>query len=786
MAISFISAGTQIQSVANPTPGLPSGYQAGDLLILITGSANTVTPTVSGYTQIISTQYSTNTSSSIFYKVATASETAPTVSDSNSSCFAQILCYRGASIGKIATAATAAGTSLATNTVTTPIANAWIVSFWSNNPKASTWSTPSGTTQRAVNTLQTGSYCGFVAVDEIQATAGVSTARTSTETGSGSVNGVASAFVLLPNTTQKTVFITSGTTYTIPSDYASLVSVEGIGGGGNGDSSFAGGGGGAYAKSTNITGLYAGLTTYVSIGAANGDTWFNTSNSAPTLASTGVLAKAGQSASSTNGGAGGASGSSIGNTKYSGGSGGTSTNYTAGGGGAAGAGGAGGNGSNDGAVGGSGGGGGASLNSPGNGGSTSTGSNGANGGNGGSGTGGGVGGSGNGGNGTAGTGGGGAGGAGGGSYTGGNGATGSYWTATAGGTAGSGGGGGGGGGFGAAGGAGGLYGGGGGGSSNLTASGAQGIIVFTYNAYTNITKKTVFITSGTTYTIPSDFQTLISVEGIGAGGANPNPASYGGAGGGAYAKSISVSGLTPGATAYCSVGAGTTSGAGGDTWFNISSNAAPTLTTQGILAKGGQVSATSTGGLGGQASASIGDVKFSGGNGGAYSSGAGGSGGAAAPGGVGGNGSSASGTGGRGAGGGGASASAAGNNATNASGSTGGNGGNGGGGTGGGAGSTTTGANGTSGTGGGGGGGGSIGGAGGSGIAIWTQTSNSATAGAGGGCGAGSSNIAGGGGLYGGGGGYGSYASAQGIIVFTYNAATSVVTNTSNFFLFFM
>jgi alpha-tubulin suppressor-like RCC1 family protein len=288
----------------------------------------------------------------------------------------------------------------------------------------------------------------------------------------------------------------------------SLVSVEAIGGGGGGgdtfiSSSYSAGGGGAYAKTTSITGLTAGGTVYYKVGAGtkitdsygvNGtDSWFNTSNTAPSSSTTGVLAKAGLGGMA--GGTGGQAGSSVGSTVYSGGNGGGSagSQYESGGGGAAGPSGAGKNGGNGYSSGNeSGGGGGGS-----NGGSSTAGSNqdyavSGDGGNGGAGTGGTGGGT----RGlyatdtraTDGTNGGGGGGSAGSatSYSyGGKGGSSVIWTATAGGTtAGSGGGGGGGGDYP---GDGGLYGGGGGsgyslysGPAGYNALGAQGIVVFTY------------------------------------------------------------------------------------------------------------------------------------------------------------------------------------------------------------------------------------------------------------------------------------------------------------------
>ena len=68
----------------------------------------------------------------------------------------------------------------------------------------------------------------------------------------------------------KTVFITSGTTFTVPADFLSLVSVEAIGGGG------AGGGGGTTGSAATFTGVGAqGIVvfTYNAFGVAIGAGW---------------------------------------------------------------------------------------------------------------------------------------------------------------------------------------------------------------------------------------------------------------------------------------------------------------------------------------------------------------------------------------------------------------------------------------------------------------------------------------------------------------------------------
>jgi hypothetical protein len=308
--------------------------------------------------------------------------------------------------------------------------------------------------------------------------------------------------------------------------------------------------------------------------------------------------------------------------------------------------------------------------------------------------------------------------------------------------------------------------------------------------------KTVFITSGTTYVIPADFVSLVSVEAIGGGGSGRNTANGGGGGGGGYAYSNAITGLAPGQTTFVSIGAGGAGGRsapsnGGQTWFNTT-NTAPSLSTTGVLATGGVAGASPAGGAGG--AGTIGTVLRTGGTGGTGLNTApqqirGGGGGAAGPRGNGANGGNAhtANPGGAGAGGGGDGGSAGGNGTVSA----GGRGGNGFGGTGGGAGATgtpTAAVAGTAGTSGGGGGGfattagiannGANGGTG----SFWTATAGG-TAGSGGGGGgtalSGAGSTTGGdGALYGGGGGGGGTSGAGlgggGIVVFTYDDTAPV------------
>jgi hypothetical protein len=143
---------------------------------------------------------------------------------------------------------------------------------------------------------------------------------------------------------------------------------------------------------------------------------------------------------------------------------------------------------------------------------------------------------------------------------------------------------------------------------------------------------TVILTSGTSWTVPSTVSSLASVEcwGAGGGAAGSFGVSYGGGGGGAYAKKIALA-VTPGASITYSIGSGGTSPInaagtnGGDTWF---------LNSSTVLAKGGKGSLQDgtnyLGGAGGASGASIGNVVYSGGNGGAVPDLSGGGGGASA------------------------------------------------------------------------------------------------------------------------------------------------------------
>lgn len=118
----------------------------------------------------------------------------------------------------------------------------------------------------------------------------------------------------------KRVFLTSGTTWTVPADWSDVDTIETIGGGGHGGSSNlggGGGGGGAYASISNLD-LTAGASVTYRV-LATSDTVFNTS--ATTCAGTptpSVCAKGGTTASGSTNGTGGLAASSVGTVTYSG------------------------------------------------------------------------------------------------------------------------------------------------------------------------------------------------------------------------------------------------------------------------------------------------------------------------------------------------------------------------------------------------------------------------------------------------------------------------------------
>ncbi len=192
---------------------------------------------------------------------------------------------------------------------------------------------------------------------------------------------------------------------------------------------------------------------------------------------------------------------------------------------------------------------------------------------------------------------------------------------------------------------GGAYGGGGTSDDDANASGAgaQGIIVVTYLA---LPVKRFFLTSGTSWTVPQDWNNAsntVEVIGGGGGGGTGATNNYGAGGaGGGYSMATNTP-LTAGASVAYSVGTGgagsaadnTAGTAGSDTYFcNSSSNCASILgsaVVSGAKGGGGGGAGAGAGGTGGAAASGVGGInKTSGGNGGTRTSAANGGGGGGA------------------------------------------------------------------------------------------------------------------------------------------------------------
>jgi hypothetical protein len=98
----FVAAGAMAEGVGAIVPGLPLGIQANDILLLFVETANEAVTTPSGYAAVADSPQGTGTAGvagsvrlSVFWKRASANETAPTVADPGDHAIGQILAFRG-------------------------------------------------------------------------------------------------------------------------------------------------------------------------------------------------------------------------------------------------------------------------------------------------------------------------------------------------------------------------------------------------------------------------------------------------------------------------------------------------------------------------------------------------------------------------------------------------------------------------------------------------------------------------------------------------------------------
>jgi hypothetical protein len=170
MAISFVSAGAESNLTAAGTlsPGLPSGYQAGDILIIITVTeSGTPLGNPSGYTDIFGNNNGTAVAMRVSQKTASSSETAPTFSVSVAS-RAVMLCYRASSGLGITVEDfgenTKAGTILEGQEVTTTQINNYLIFTSGTASTAATLTGNAGYTTRFTGT-PTAAAMGILATD---------------------------------------------------------------------------------------------------------------------------------------------------------------------------------------------------------------------------------------------------------------------------------------------------------------------------------------------------------------------------------------------------------------------------------------------------------------------------------------------------------------------------------------------------------------------------------------------------------------------------------------------
>ena len=199
---SFIAAGT-VATGANPSPALPAGYKIGDKLILVAIEGNTAFTSVPGYTQAALYNSSGLPATGVWWRDASSSETAPTVTNATASSIAVLLAYRGLIPGTIdavsAVANTGSGNSgLASATIVTSAANDCVIHVWGSVSGGTyTWTGPGSPTTTEVNQSSSSTLSGTFICDVDQAIAGTTTSRSASVSSSIGITAVSLAFLQL-------------------------------------------------------------------------------------------------------------------------------------------------------------------------------------------------------------------------------------------------------------------------------------------------------------------------------------------------------------------------------------------------------------------------------------------------------------------------------------------------------------------------------------------------------------------------------------------------------------
>lgn len=190
----FVAKGTFASGIGDVTPGLPAGIAADDLLLLAVESAKQAASAPSGWTQCPSSPQENSGGSAggsnavritAFYRIATGSDTDPTVTDTGDHTTALIVAYRGVNTSSPFNTSAGAGYSASTTItapgVTTTVADCMIVHLIGSDRDSNSTTSMSGwtnaalanVTERHEQTVNAGFGGGIFVVDGEKATAGV-------------------------------------------------------------------------------------------------------------------------------------------------------------------------------------------------------------------------------------------------------------------------------------------------------------------------------------------------------------------------------------------------------------------------------------------------------------------------------------------------------------------------------------------------------------------------------------------------------------------------------------
>ena len=174
----------------------PAQIQPGDLLILICSTESTDFINPMGWTQRINT----NNTTSVFIsdKIAGSSEPSVTVAGGGANSVGLMIAYRyinAVPLNVNGTINEVNGTSITTNSLTTTVSDALVLSVWCCNNNPGSWSVPAGVTTRvSINGDQFGNHTGILVGDENKESAGATTPRTGTFSEGGAMASFAVSY----------------------------------------------------------------------------------------------------------------------------------------------------------------------------------------------------------------------------------------------------------------------------------------------------------------------------------------------------------------------------------------------------------------------------------------------------------------------------------------------------------------------------------------------------------------------------------------------------------------